>query len=123
MEKEPDLLSVTLVYVPQPSAVLEKTLRLPKGSTVRQALLATGWQNRPEVGELLDLGTAATQLACGIWGKACGLDQPLRDNDRVELYRPLLADPKAARRERFARQGSRTAGLVARRPPPPPPTL
>lgn len=123
MEEKSDSLCVTLVYVVQAGDLLEKNLCLPKGSTVRQALLATGWQNRPEVGELLDLGAAATQLACGIWGKACGLDQPLRDNDRVELYRPLLADPKAARRERFARQGSRTAGLFARRPPPPPPTL
>ncbi|MDH5708755.1 MAG: RnfH family protein, partial [Hylemonella sp.] len=39
--------------------------------------------------------------------------QVLRDLDRVELYRPLKVDPKVARRERFARQGARGAGLFA----------
>lgn len=118
MEKEPDALCVTLMYAPQARIVLEKILRLPKGSTVREGLQATGWQSRPEVRELLDQDSAATQLTCGIWGKTCGLDQLLRDNDRVELYRPLLADPKTARRERFARQGRRGAGLFARRQAP-----
>lgn len=115
MEKEPDALCVAFMYAPQARIVLEKILRLPKGSTVREGLQATGWQSRPEVRELLDQGPAVPQLTCGVWGKTCGLDQLLQDNDRVELYRPLLADPKAARRERFARQGSRGAGLFARR--------
>ncbi len=114
MEKEPDALCVTFVYAPQARIVLEEILRLPKGSTVREGLQAIGWQSRPAVRELLEQDPAASQLTCGIWGKVCGLDQLLQDNDRVELYRPLLADPKAARRERFARQGSRGAGLFAR---------
>ncbi|MBK6982359.1 MAG: RnfH family protein [Betaproteobacteria bacterium] len=36
----------------------------------------------------------------GVWGKRCTPDRVLRDADRVEVYRPLLADPKAARRAR-----------------------
>jgi putative ubiquitin-RnfH superfamily antitoxin RatB of RatAB toxin-antitoxin module len=35
----------------------------------------------------------------------------------VEVYRELLVDPKVARRERFRKQGSRAAGLFARRKP------
>jgi hypothetical protein len=38
------------------------------------------------------------------------MDQVLRDRDRVEVYRPLLVDPKVARRERFRRQGARAPG-------------
>ena len=37
-------------------------------------------------------------LQAGIWGKPVGRDKPVRDGDRVELYRPLRIDPKEARR-------------------------
>jgi putative ubiquitin-RnfH superfamily antitoxin RatB of RatAB toxin-antitoxin module len=40
----------------------------------------------------------------GIFGKKVGLDQVLRDGDRVEIYRPLLADPKEVRRQRALMQ-------------------
>ncbi|QXP86827.1 RnfH family protein [Methylococcus capsulatus] len=40
----------------------------------------------------------------GIFGKVCGLDQILRPGDRVEIYRPLIADPKESRRQRAARK-------------------
>lgn len=36
----------------------------------------------------------------GVFGKQVALDTPLREGDRVEIYRPLIADPKATRRER-----------------------
>jgi len=36
----------------------------------------------------------------GIFGKLTQLDTPLRDKDRVEIYRPLIADPKEVRRQR-----------------------
>ena len=39
----------------------------------------------------------------GVFGKRVTLDTPLRDGDRVEIYRPLIADPKTARRERAKR--------------------
>ncbi|MEO8654113.1 MAG: RnfH family protein [Ramlibacter sp.] len=50
-----------------------------------------------------------------IWGRKVGLQEPLRDGDRLEVPRPLQVDPKIARRERFRRQGSRAAGLFARK--------
>ncbi len=115
MATNPETLCITLVYAPQPCTVLEKTLHLATGSTVRDALLGTGWNDRPEVHELIEKGNASAKLTCGIWNKPSALEQVLQDGDRVELYRPLLVDPKHARRERFARQGSRTAGLFARK--------
>ena len=122
MVKQPDAetLCIALVFAPQARTVLEKTVRLPYGSTVRDAVLATGWQSRPEVRELIEKGHEAAQLSCGIWSKPCALSQVLQEGDRVELYRSLLVDPKVARRERFARQGSRTAGLFARKRGPAP---
>ena len=53
----------------------------------------------------------------GVWGRKAPPDQPLRDRDRVEVWRPLRVDPKLARRERFGQQGARAAGLFARRRP------
>ena len=40
----------------------------------------------------------------GIFGHKVGPDQVLRDGDRVEVYRPLIADPKEVRRQRALRQ-------------------
>jgi uncharacterized protein len=47
-------------------------------------------------------------LVLGIYGTVCLPDRPLRDRDRVEIYRPLQVDPRTQRRERAAhavRQG------------------
>ena len=52
---------------------------------------------------------------CGVWGRVKTLDQQVQAGDRVEIYQPLKVDPKVARRERFAKQGARSAGLFASR--------
>ena len=52
-------------------------------------------------------------LMVGVWGKRAGMTKLLQDGDRVEIYRALRVDPKVARRERFSRQGSRSAGLFS----------
>ena len=68
-------------------------LQLPAGSTLQQAIDASGLlQKRPEI----DL--AVNKL--GIFGKLCKPDTVLRERDRVEIYRPLIADPKEVRRKR-----------------------
>lgn len=58
----------------------------------------------------------------GIFGKLARKDQPLREGDRVEIYRPLVADPKEVRRERARqgrtmRRGERTDKAGRNRPP------
>lgn len=71
------------------------SLRLPAGSTIKQAIEASGLMARyPEI----DL--AKTKV--GIYGKLSRMDTVVRDRDRVELYRPLIADPKEVRKQRAA---------------------
>ncbi|MEZ5449710.1 MAG: RnfH family protein [Thiolinea sp.] len=64
-------------------------------STVREGIIASGVLERyPELN--------LEQLKVGIFGKLTPLNTPLRAKDRVEIYRPLIADPKAVRKERAA---------------------
>ena len=54
------------------------------------------------------------QLRIGIWGRVRPLQTPLRERDRIEVYRPLTVDPKEARRLRYAKRGER---IVSRHRP------
>ena len=62
-------------------------------------------------------GVDVAAYEVGVWGRRCDVTAVLRENDRVELYRPLRVDPKVARRERFRKQGARAAGLFAGKRP------
>ena len=90
------LLRVDVVYAkPDTQVVVE--LQVPPGVTVTEAIRRSGLLERfPEI----DL----EKHGVGIFGELVGLDDPLRDGDRVEIYRPLLADPKAMRRERAVKR-------------------
>ena len=104
-------LHITVVYSPRPREVHELTLQLPSGSTVVQAVRASGvFDQFPEI----DLRDHAA-FGIGIWGRKTTASHVLRDSDRIEIYRALKVDPKVARRERFQKQGSRGAGLFAKR--------
>lgn len=71
-------------------------VRLPDGASLRQAVEQSGVLGEyPEI----DLGGANK---VGIWGKLVKPDTPVRDRDRVEIYRPLIADPKEVRKQRAA---------------------
>lgn len=89
-----DLLRIEVVYaLPERQAVI--SLRLPTGSTVQQAIEQSGLLAMyPEI----DLA----QNKLGIYAKLVKPDTSLRDRDRVEIYRPLIADPKEVRRKRAA---------------------
>ncbi|MDN2710667.1 RnfH family protein [Janthinobacterium sp. SUN118] len=70
-----------------------RSLRVPAGTTIEQAVALSGLlQDVPG----LDLAINMV----GIYGKKKPLDTVLREHDRVEVYRPLQADPKEARRRR-----------------------
>jgi putative ubiquitin-RnfH superfamily antitoxin RatB of RatAB toxin-antitoxin module len=70
-------------------------LTLPAGSTLQQAVEASGLPAKyPEI----DLAKGKF----GIFSKLARLDAVLRDRDRVEIYRPLIADPKEVRKQRAA---------------------
>jgi len=95
-------LRIVLAIQRGPRQVDERTIELPAGATVADALRLTGREG-----------------PVSVWGRAAPPQQALRDGDRVEWCRPLRVDPKVARRERFRGQGSRKAGLFAGRRPPP----
>lgn len=69
---------------------------VPVGATVQQALVISGLGKEfPE----LDLA----HCPVGIFGKAVSRERVLKQGDRIEVYRPLLADPKEVRRLRAAK--------------------
>ena len=61
------------------------------------------------VGEALALASSAlppvNMQDVGIFGRPCGHEQVLHEGDRIEIYRPLIADAKQQRRERAATAG------------------
>lgn len=77
----------------QQDAIFLRELELPQGTRLEQAIRASGVLAQTP-------GLQLSECKTGIYGKARPLDTVLRDFDRVEIYRPLLADPKDARRRR-----------------------
>lgn len=86
------MIHVEVVYaLPQTQSLI--SLQIAEGTTVEQAIRQSGLLEKyPEI----DLGTSKI----GIWNKATDIATELREGDRVEIYRPLIADPKAVRRMR-----------------------
>lgn len=83
---------VEVVYaLPEKQYLL--TVRLEQGSTVEQAIAASG------ILELrTDIDLAKNKV--GIFSRPVKLADTVNDGDRVEIYRPLIADPKELRRQR-----------------------
>lgn len=71
------------------------SVELPEGATVADAIEASGLRDRFP-------GLEVHPDRVGIFGRTVPLDQVLAAGDRVEIYRPLLIDPKEARRARAA---------------------
>jgi uncharacterized protein len=95
-------LSVQVCYaLPEAQTFIELTL--PPGATVRDAIAASAIvQRHPEIDPSI--------AKVGIFGKLTTLDAPLADHDRVEIYRPLIVDPKLARQRRVEK--TRRAGSI-----------
>jgi putative ubiquitin-RnfH superfamily antitoxin RatB of RatAB toxin-antitoxin module len=73
-----------------------RAVEVPTGSTVQQALSLSGMANEFPGLDLAD-------CPVGIFGKVVSRERVLEQGDRIELYRPLLADPKEVRRLRAAK--------------------
>ncbi|MBE3024296.1 RnfH family protein [Janthinobacterium sp. BJB1] len=76
-----------------PDSSFLRSLTVPAGTTIGQAVERSGLLQ-----EMPGIDLAANVV--GIYGKRKPLDTVLREHDRVEVYRPLQADPKEARRRR-----------------------
>lgn len=85
------------VVLAWPRRHLHRELSLPVGATVGDAVAGAGY----------DEATMACVVAIAVHGERVTRDTVLRDGDRVELLRPLQADPKDARRLRAERQRQR----------------
>jgi putative ubiquitin-RnfH superfamily antitoxin RatB of RatAB toxin-antitoxin module len=104
----PEALSITVVFANDSRSIRDIELTVQPGSTVAMAVRQS---------KLLIALTESEmdQLTLGIRGRKVPPKQVLRDGDRIDICRPLKVDPKVARRQRFARQGAKTAGLFAKR--------
>jgi putative ubiquitin-RnfH superfamily antitoxin RatB of RatAB toxin-antitoxin module len=98
MASEAEALQVYVVYA-TPKDEFIHPMRVAPGTTIGQAIEGSGVLARfPEI-------NLVTQPV-GIYGKKKTLDTVLRERVRIELYRPLVADPKDSRRKRAARKQS-----------------
>lgn len=89
-----EMLNVEVCYALSSKQELVR-VKLSEGATVLQALEASGLLAKyPEI----DL----KKNKFGVFAKLSKLDAVLRDRDRVEIYRPLIADPKEVRKQRAA---------------------
>lgn len=94
MALKTDPIAVEVVYALPDNQIL-KRLDVPEGTTVAQAILLSDITTQfPEI----DL----TKNKLGIFGKLAKPETILRHQDRIEVYRPLIIDPKEARRKRAA---------------------
>jgi uncharacterized protein len=105
MARDSATMAIEVAYSPRSREVQIVALQLPLGSTVSEAVAASGLPGRH--------GLSIDQLGCSVWGLRCNPQHALREGDRVELCRALTVDPKEARRQRY--KGQR-AGRKEKRP-------
>ena len=87
-----DLITVEVAYA-LPDEQLILSLEVPKDTLVEDAIKRSGMLEKyPQI----DLNSDKV----GIFGKMCKLNAPLLHKDRIEIYRPLIADPKESRRQK-----------------------
>jgi putative ubiquitin-RnfH superfamily antitoxin RatB of RatAB toxin-antitoxin module len=91
------------VVVAEPERQTEVELTVPSGTTVAAAVEAARLTERH--------GSLPESYTLGVWGREVPPETLLSDGDRVELYRPLPADPKETRRA-LARQGRSMGGGI-----------
>ncbi len=85
---------VEVVYaLPDKQSLL--VVKVPEGTAIKKVIQAS---NILELYPELDLNN----MDVGVFGKMAKMDQKVRDRDRIEIYRPLIADPKEVRKRRAA---------------------
>ncbi|TMP33686.1 RnfH family protein [Pseudoalteromonas rubra] len=104
------MIQVEVVFaLPEKATTL--SVDVAEGTSVEQVVLQSGILERcPEIDP--------TNLSLGVWNRTVKLNHVVRDGDRVEVYRPLIADPKEARRRRAekAKEEGRANKITGGRP-------
>jgi putative ubiquitin-RnfH superfamily antitoxin RatB of RatAB toxin-antitoxin module len=93
------VIRVEIVYAQLQRSII-KSAALEQGATIEDALAAVALD--PDF-----LGVDLANSPVGIFGKVARRDAALKNGDRVEIYRPLLEEPKLARRRRSSRKASK----------------
>lgn len=93
-----DMFEVIVAWAVDQHAVM-RPVRVAPGTTVEQAIVASGLLE-----EIAEIDLAVNPV--GIYGKKKPLDTIVRPLDRIEIYRPLRADPKESRRRRAAHKSA-----------------
>ena len=93
-----DMLHVQVCYAIGQCEVL-RDLTVEQGTTIEQAIAQSGI-----VHEVPGIDLAVQPV--GLYGKTRPLDTVLRERDRIEIYRPLVADPKDSRRRRAEKKAA-----------------
>ena len=87
-----DFITIEVAYA-NPKKQIIITFQAPKNISVKEAIALSGIEKKFNE---IDL----TKNKLGIFGKITSLETKLKDKDRIEIYRPLIADPKEIRRKR-----------------------
>ena len=106
----PNSISVEVAYtLPEKQSLV--SISVPKNCTVQEAVEQSGLL---ELYSEIDL----KENKVGIWNRTCKISEVLQDGDRVEIYRPLIADPKEVRKLRAqkAKEEGRADKVTGGRP-------
>lgn len=89
---------IEVVYaLPEEQPLL--TVHASAQATIKEVIIKSGiLEYYPELEQQFESG----KMDVGIFGKMAKMDQTVRDKDRIEIYRPLIADPKEVRKRRAA---------------------
>ena len=91
-DKADTLIHIEVVYgVPDKQSILAITVK--ESTTIEQAIIESGIMSLFE-----DIDLAKNKV--GVWNRVAKLSDELEEGDRIEIYRPLLADPKEVRKRR-----------------------
>lgn len=98
----PGKIAVEVAYALPEKQYLQRVM-VEEGTTIEQAIIASG---------LLELRTDIdlAKNKVGIYSRPVKLHDQVSDGDRIEIYRPLIADPKELRRQRAEQSAKKTAG-------------
>ena len=105
------VIPVSLCWSLRARHVQEMQIEVPAGSTIADVVNAAARLGQQAGADIPPADLARLEfMEPGIWGRKSPWTTPVQAGDRVELYRPLIVDPKVARR-----QGKGRTGLFANR--------
>ncbi|MBQ4797914.1 RnfH family protein [Pseudoalteromonas sp. MMG006] len=104
------MINIEVVFA-LPTTATSLSIKVPEGTTAEQGVIQSGIIEKcPEIDP--------TALTLGVWNRTVKANYELKEGDRIEIYRPLIADPKDARRKRAekAKEEGRANKITGGRP-------